>query len=140
MIESADLRFLQTGRILLRTMCCSKRFCHSIRCFLTCHVFTILGDVSNFFLLPFPTLLAAAHFSPPSPMVRGYVGKIKPNRGEKWNIDFFFFSFFVFTQLLMVFSGFSFFTHHPPFSSPTPYLELSFIASHNSLPIRSIVV
>lgn len=76
--------------------------------------------MSHLFLLPFPTLLLAASlFSLPSPVVKDHAGKMKPNRGEKWNIDFLLlFFFFVFTQLLMAFSGLSFFTHHPLFSSP----------------------
>lgn len=84
-------RLLQTGRIILRTCCRPDSFCHRIRCVVTCRVFTIHGDVSHFSLLPFSTpLFTASHFSPLSPVVKGHAGKMKLNRVEKWNIDFFF--------------------------------------------------
>lgn len=41
------------------------------------------------FSCPFPLFLAVFCFSSPSPVVQGHMGKMKPNRGEKWNIDFF---------------------------------------------------
>ena len=112
MIESTDLRFSQTGRIILRT----NSFLYIIRCDLTCQVFTILVDRSHFFLLSF-LFLAASHFTPSSPCGEGPRRENEPNRGEKWNIDFFFLFFPVPTQLLMLFSGFPFFTHHALFSS-----------------------
>lgn len=68
------------------------------------------------FSCPFPLFLAVFCFSSPSPVVQGHMGKMKPNRGEKWNIDFFP-PFFVFTKVPMSFSGLFFFTHHSLCSS-----------------------
>lgn len=62
-----------------------------------------------------------------SPVVKSHTGKMKPNRGEKWNIDFF---FFVFTS-----DGFFrplLFTHHPLLSTRQPSRELFVIISHNA--------
>lgn len=49
-IAAADLRFFTERQILFRMYCYSHMFCHSIRYVLTCQVFTIVGDVSDFFL------------------------------------------------------------------------------------------
>lgn len=89
--------------------------------------------MSYFFLLPFPPLLLAApHFSPPSPVVKGHARKMKPNREEKWNIDFCF-VFWLHSTLGGVFRFLLFHASPSLFISPS-CLELSVVTSHNSLP------
>lgn len=111
------------------------RFSH-IRCVSTCQVFTGLVDVSHFSLLPFPPLfLAASHFSLPSPVVKGHAGKMKPNRGEKWNIDFLFFFFCLHSTPDSFFRSVHFHASSSLFFYP-PCLDLSAITLHNSLTSR----
>lgn len=56
-------------------------------CLVKCSL--VLGMCVISFFLPFLTLSFAAFcLFPPSPVVKGHAGKMKPNRGEKWNIDF----------------------------------------------------
>lgn len=94
--------------------------------------FAVLENESNFFLLPFPTLLlAASPFSPLSPVGKGHAGNMKPNRGEKCYIDFFFFC-----RLLSAPDGvFRFLLFHASSSLffYLPRLRLSAITSHKSL-------
>lgn len=81
---------------------------------------------------------------PTFPAVKCHAGKMKPNRGEKWNIDLFFFFFYFFLPLVdswWCFQVSPFFFTHRPFSFLLPLrLELSIIASLNSLPYCSAVV
>lgn len=115
MIESADQGFLQTGRILLRTYCWINSFGHHIRRVLWIVMCLLFGGCESFlfFFCPFPLPFLLHPIFPAFPYGEGLSRQKKPNRGEKWNIDFFFF----FIQLLIAFLGFPFFTLHPLFSS-----------------------
>lgn len=81
-------------------------FCHSIRCVSIWQVFHFFFFFCRMQVISFlrSPLLASLHPHPPQththahthPVVKGHAGKMKPNRGEKWNIDFFFSPFFFF--------------------------------------------
>lgn len=91
------------------------------------------------FFCPFPLSFSLHPTpSPPSPVVKGHTGKMKPNRGEKWNIDFFFSFFYLHWTPDGVFRFLLFHASSSLFFSK-PCLELSVITSHNSLAIRSVV-
>lgn len=100
------------------------------------------GCESSFFC-PFPLSHSLHPTFPHLPLWwRATQGKMKPNRGEKWNIDFSFFSFLFFLSSHISWGIFKFLVFHASsslFFSP-PCLQLSVITSHNSLHIRSAVL
>lgn len=72
-----------------------------------------------YFFCPFPLSSSLHPAFPCLPLWwRTMQGKWNQTEEKNGTLIFFFFFFFVFTQLLMAFSGLSFFTHHPLFSSP----------------------
>lgn len=93
-----------------------------------CSLFLGMWVISVF--CPFP-LSFSLHTTFPCrpPVVKGRAGKMRPNRGEKWNIDFFLF----FLSSLNSWWLFQL-PPSPLFFSP-PCLEWSVITTHNSLHI-----